>query len=967
MKKRVSRLTALALASALGAGTILAVPADPTPRTVTQPDGTKVTLSLRGDEYFHCYETEDGYIVGQAEDGWYRIVGNDGLYSDMPALNAADRSASDIRKLSSISAESAWTKMRRHAELATPSRRAYREARIAPNRVGASKAYEAKWDNADRHFLRAFPCEGTQKVLTILVSFSDQDWSYCDDPHTEMSNMLRQPGYNNYGCTGSVFDFFNESSRGVFTPEFDVYGPVKLPQKVSYYGGNDYSGNDANAHKMVIDACSLLDDQIDFSQYDRDGDGIVDNIYIFYAGYGEADGGAPSTVYHSWDLQYAGEGGIMHDGVTLGHYACSNELNGESILTGIGTFCHEFSHVLGLPDLYATSYTGAHTPGKYSLMDGGSYNNNGRTPPIYSAYERYALEWQKPFLITKGEEIRTRALTAGGNTYKMVINTAKPTEYYLFENRQPIGNDVTLPGKGLLAWRVDFKEQKWATNSVNNEPGDQCVDIIEADGGYSDQDTGGATFPGIDGVTEFSASSRPAFANKNGDKSSLGLSEITSAADGMVSFKVGDGVSEESDYAVEKPYSKPVSVSSDSFTISVMNSASTSREQRAENEEKESLILSVEKQYFDAGEEIFRTEALKGYTMVSLPAGSEYTVSGLEPSTNYNVKVYRENEANMSQPYSYTIITAGATVAESRTQLRAESVRGNDATLAWTAIDGADRYLLTVATRVEEPSTDNFTTGFTGTPRLPKGWQSMGVFSSQAGNYGELAPSFYMSEADDFLWTEYYADKEISSISLWTRKNADNLVKLAVYAADKKGGIDFIGYVEGITKTGQMLTLENIPSDTHALVFRPDYADGTRIFLDDITINFRGKCTDTPVGEYADMPLTATETQVTGLSLNTDYVAYVKAHDGEMEGPCSNTLKFTTGSTTSIADPAADDRKGYWIDAAGVVHSLDTEAAYDVMTIDGSVMARSVKGSYTLPHRGIYLLRTGTEAVKIVY
>ena len=158
-------------------------------------------------------------------------------------------------------------------------------------------------------------------------------------------------------------------------------------------------GNDQRPEEMIIEACQMLDDTVDFSEYDRDGDGYIDNVFVFYAGRGEASGGASDTVWpHSWDITAATSVPYVFDGVRLDRYGCSNEWEVDRP-DGVGTFVHEFSHVMGLPDLYATKYTGAFTPGAWSAMDYGPYNNDGCTPPLYSAFERYSLGWIEPLPI----------------------------------------------------------------------------------------------------------------------------------------------------------------------------------------------------------------------------------------------------------------------------------------------------------------------------------------------------------------------------------------------------------------------------------------------------------------------------------------------------------------------------------------------------------------------------------------
>ena len=179
-----------------------------------------------------------------------------------------------------------------------------------------------------------------------------------------------------------------------------------LSQSMGYYGANDDFGQDMRPHEMVIEACSLLDSEIDFSEYDRDGDGVIDNVFVFYAGKGEATGGGANSIWpHSSKISDFTTGKVYEfDNVVLSSYACTNEWV-DNHTCGIGTFCHEFSHVMGLPDLYSTTYTGAFTPGEWSLMDHGSYNNGSHTPPYHTGYERYCLGWIEPKVLSEPANI----------------------------------------------------------------------------------------------------------------------------------------------------------------------------------------------------------------------------------------------------------------------------------------------------------------------------------------------------------------------------------------------------------------------------------------------------------------------------------------------------------------------------------------------------------------------------------
>ncbi|MDE6309591.1 MAG: M6 family metalloprotease domain-containing protein, partial [Muribaculaceae bacterium] len=353
-----------------------------------------------------------------------------------------------------------------------------------------------------------FPTTGSPRALVILVEFADNAFSI-DDPYQVYSDMLSLPGFSRDGATGSIADYFRDSSFGQFTPQFDLYGPVKLSQPMSYYGTNKSNGDDIRPDEMVTEACELLDDIIDFHNYDADGDSVIDNVYVFYAGYGENDSGLRSTIWpHSWDIAVPAPGGagrtVYFDGLLINHYACSNELRGGTTkLSGIGTFVHEFGHVLGLPDLYSTRSSIPFTPGAYSVMDRGSYNNDCHTPPHYSAYERYALGWVEPSQLSDPADVELRSIDNGGYADISIITTSNPYEYYLLENRQQSSWDEYIPGHGMILWHIDYDPDIWDQNTVNTSANHLRVDLVEADGIATSATRAGDTFPGTSKVTSF--------------------------------------------------------------------------------------------------------------------------------------------------------------------------------------------------------------------------------------------------------------------------------------------------------------------------------------------------------------------------------------------------------------------------------------------------------------------------------
>ena len=428
---------------------LYAVPARRTGRTVTQADGTTLTVYTHGDEHFHWQTNEQGEWLSLNVQGNYEVI---------PALT--DEQIQARRKASRRRLPQQTTK-------ATP-------LNIAP------------------------------RGLIILVNFQDKAFTTAK---AEMDSMINGQHYTRdysytYGgerlhitSTGSAREYFYEASNHQYHPQFDVIGPVTVSQKMSYYGGNDRQGNDKNAEKMIQEACQLAKSEynVDFTQYDNDSDDYVDFVYVFYAGYGEADGGSENTIWpHAYYLTAANISCII-DGKQVDSYACSNELDYYSKKhSGIGTFCHEFGHVLGLPDLYITTEvrTTHKTLGEWDIMDYGPYNNDGNTPPCYSGYERFFMGWTTPRVLTDGEEVTLHDLTSSNEVllisetdeHNLIGNDPSPSTFYLLENRQQTGLDTYLPGHGLMLTRIKYNYYQWYSNKVNNNDGSMGIDLIEADG-----------------------------------------------------------------------------------------------------------------------------------------------------------------------------------------------------------------------------------------------------------------------------------------------------------------------------------------------------------------------------------------------------------------------------------------------------------------------------------------------------
>lgn len=542
-------IAAVAASVALNAS---AVPAKRGLRTVVQPDGTELTIQKVGDESRHFTLTADGMLLTRDANGQYSYARIDKsgrlVSSGIRALNANARPSGHRYLMQNIDEVdmTALDKMRAknpahslnavNAEALRLNGGSYRNAK-APAKAAGSLPQSGMG-----RFTSNFPRTGKIKGLVILVEYTDVKFNsgYKTDAKTYFNDLLHKEGFSEYNGTGCATEYFRAQSNGQFDPEFDLYGPVTLPNPMSYYGGNDTYGDDKAPHMMVVHACQQLDKTVDFSQYDNDGDGYVDNVFIFYAGQGEASYGSDDTVWpHSWEVSSGTGSKFKLDGVIIDRYACTNEWE-RSTPDGVGTFIHEFSHVMGLPDLYhTTSSSASYTPGSWSVLDYGPYNNDGRTPPNYSVYERNAMGWINPELID-GEVKFVSLEEIGGSNQGCIIQTDKTNEFFLLENRQLTGWDKYLPGHGMLIWHVDYQSSVFDNNSVNNNSSHQYVDIIEANNranSSSDATMAGYTWPGTSNKTEFGPNSSPALKSWSGYKPEITLMEI-SENNGVITFGV---------------------------------------------------------------------------------------------------------------------------------------------------------------------------------------------------------------------------------------------------------------------------------------------------------------------------------------------------------------------------------------------------------------------------------------------
>ena len=496
-----------------------AVPAHPDPVRVEQPDGTYVTLALHGDEFFHYTTTADGYTVERNAEGyWVYLMETDSgevVQSTVPAHDEADRTDEERELLDKVGTN-------------LLPQGAVEDAKIM--KAAANEGYTA----SDAITARPKTYDYSKfHGLVILAEFNDLSFSRSDAQEI-FYNMMSQKDYAGVpdttgtsvtSYTGSVRDYFYNSSFGVFDPTFDVVGPIKVDCSCLYANGT------TNGHRLARIVLDTADDSIDFSQYDCDGDGTLDMFYIIYAGYGSNYTGNDSGYIWPYASSFSG---LTKDGVSIGRYACSVELygyesGGYTVLEGIGTVCHEFSHVLGLVDEYDTDYSSsggesAH-PDTWSLMASGSYLNYGRTPPSYSLFERYQSGFTTPTVITANGEYTIRSLDEYNEGYR--IDSSVDNEYFMLENRRATGWNACLPGSGMLVFRVDSTSTSvWTSNKVNCNPDHMYYELIRADA-QSSGDTSYDPFPGTGKVKKLTNSTDPSIQSWTGADTPYELLSIT--------------------------------------------------------------------------------------------------------------------------------------------------------------------------------------------------------------------------------------------------------------------------------------------------------------------------------------------------------------------------------------------------------------------------------------------------------
>lgn len=472
----------------------VAVPAKPGWNSVKQSDGTYLQVQAVGNAFNHALLTSDGLMVARGSDGdFYYFSSVTGL-TTVRAHNVGERTATEVAFIGA-----------QHASLDVASKKSRISHKGPQLGVGGSNA------DAD------VPAQGTRKVPIILVEYKDK----------KFNNTREQIIQAMLTGNTSVQQYFKDQSNGKYDPDFEVFGIYTLSQNRQYYGGNDSGGNDKGLGAMVTEACQMAAaDGVSFNRFDTNNDNYCDVVIVIYAGVGEAQASYtyPQAIWPcNWNLQsaaYYGMGGSgafrpNGSGVYVNNFAVFNELHGSndntSTIDGIGTFCHEFGHCLGLPDFYDTNYGGHYGMGYWDIMDTGCYANDTYTPVGYSAYEKNFMGWINYVNPTPGTYYTLPIWNQKNEETDKALflqSDINGDEFFIIENRRQQGWDRYLPAQGLLIHHITYSASRWQANTPNNQ-NIQLVTIMPADNTLSTNNESGDTWP-RNGKTEFTDNSTPA-------------------------------------------------------------------------------------------------------------------------------------------------------------------------------------------------------------------------------------------------------------------------------------------------------------------------------------------------------------------------------------------------------------------------------------------------------------------------
>ncbi len=521
---------------------------------LSQPDGTTLLVQAYGDENisFLADARTGDLLTCDSLSGFWRTMTDQEVSVALQQWNAAQRRAA-LEHVASVPSRS----------VAADSEGAGASAN-GPRKLGGTKT------------------SGDISLPVLLVQFSDLAFSEQYGSVAHFDSILNSDTYCEkvYETNGKEYyarsarNYFRTQSNDLFRPTFDLIGPVTLSKSYQYYGQNSSSQKDVHWKDMVSEALNLAISQgliSTTSQWDGDGNGMVDLIYVIYAGWPESQ--KTTDSYTLWPKN--GSFGQLKapDGNYFKQASISSELMWNTSAgyddtnlkdDGIGTLVHEFCHALGLPDFYDTFYQGTcYGMDVWSIMDQGLYSGLHHIPSSMTVHERLQLGWLEPEVWPTNDTTLTLLPFSTSLQSYMLYNPQDSDEYVTFENHQHDGNwdecwgggSYTLEPttSGLLVTHVDYDATLWSINMPNNTASHQHCTPLCADGTrdpYKSSFTAqerqafltslyGDIFPGNAGVTSLDSSH--ALAQwYTGEPMDLHITNIVQMADGSMQISIAN-------------------------------------------------------------------------------------------------------------------------------------------------------------------------------------------------------------------------------------------------------------------------------------------------------------------------------------------------------------------------------------------------------------------------------------------
>ena len=892
---------------ALSAAGADAIPAYPGKIKARQADGTEIIIQRLGDEHCNMTVTDDGYpLVFNVKSGNYEYA----------LLQKGSLVASGINAAMPQSRDANVQQFLMSVDRAAVMKQFVADCGLAQEKVARQRA-KRLGGAAKTMRISDVPTIGKHDVLVILVQFADKKFSTMDDPAQYYDKFFHEEGFSENDAKGSAHDFYSYGSNNLYDPQFKVYGPVTLSGSYSDYAGA--SQGTANTYKLIQEAVPMVKEQygVDFRQFDTDGDGNVDNVYCIYAGYGRADSYDSKSIWpHSGNLSVVSKTDqtFKEDGVTIDRYTVSQEINGQTDkATGIGTFVHEFGHVLGLADHYNTSSSSlSNQPGAWDVMAAGSYNDNQNCPPTFSAFERYSLGWMSLTELDAATDtlINAEPYEDTSLAYRVSV-PGKDNEYFIVENRQQKGWDTYLPGHGLLVWHIDEDKDAWDRNAVNTDQNHQRVDIVEASNYPTASGTRNDSFPGGKNVTSYN------FKSWAGDQV-FGFGWLKENEEtGNTQFVLNN-----TDYRMVAP--------------------------EVEVDDIKGITARVSWKATDMATD-YSVTVCRGNQIVAQTSAKEagsFDVTGLEPETEYVAKVVGSVNSVLSDTASVAFTTLPRQIEETKpVALESAGYDGTSFIAQWQPVKDADSYEVTLLTRTHDgvayygTGFDNYTAGDSN---LPEGWTISDHRSAYSSYYGEAAPSVRLA-SDNAQLVASVPGSKVNSVAFWHRASKTGIILSIDQCKDGQWTSVWSYNADRPRSLKDTVAIDEADSIRFVLTRDAGVKNGYA-FLDDVYLGYlydRYSPEKTvKVDATGDSPCRYT---FSGLYSSLQYAYAVRAFMGDRQSQLSDTIKVEVA--TAIRDINAEGER-----------NVGSSAVYD---LTGRYVGKTTADG-RLPEglpRGVYVVR----------